>query len=137
MSRLVPADAIGPEFVPRPRSTVLPVEFHGELVLFDWSGGALHALDPIGSLVWTGLDGRATAGQLATELSEAFGADPDVVRADVLELLRGLGRAGLLRGVARPEGPRWNALSRPRVALFDRRSVARDGHRLLQDPPGG
>lgn len=137
MSRAIPPERIGPEFVPRPRATVHSVELDGELILFDPVTGGLHALDPIGALVWTGLDGRATAGQVAAELSEAFGADPEVVRADVVALLRGLGRAGLLRGVAGAQGPRWNALSRPRVALFDRRWVAVDGHRFLEDPPGG
>ncbi|HXF56627.1 MAG TPA: PqqD family protein [Actinomycetota bacterium] len=137
MSPTVPPERIGPGFVPRPRSTVRSVELDGELVLFEPTTGGLHALDPIGALVWTGFDGRATVGQVAAELSEAFGADPEAVLADVLELVRGLGRAGLLRGVGGRPGPRRATHARPTVALFDRKGVAWDGHRLLQDPPGG
>jgi thiol-disulfide isomerase/thioredoxin len=97
-----PAD-IDLDFVARPRDTIFATEFDGETLLVDRETGFLSLLDPIGSIVWNCLDGQGTLADLAEELSEAFGAPAEVVSQDVLEMVRSVGRAGLLTGVARPQ----------------------------------
>ena len=103
--------------MPRPRADVSFVEVDNELVVAAPAGPSAsdaHWLDRTASIVWNAFDGVTPLGELVDELADAFGADRDVVRDDVLELTRTLGRAGLLDGVAyvapvaahplRPEG---------------------------------
>jgi thiol-disulfide isomerase/thioredoxin len=99
----IEAEEIGLDFVPQPRESVVATEFDGELLLVDRETGLLNLLDPVGSVVWNCLDGQGTLADLAEELADAFGAPLEVVRADVLEMVRDVGRAGLLVGVARPQ----------------------------------
>ena len=91
------------DFVARPRDTTFATEFDGETLLVDRETGFLNLLDPVGSIVWNCLDGQETLAELADELAEAFGAPAEVVRQDVLEMVRSVGRKGLLTGVARPQ----------------------------------
>jgi hypothetical protein len=89
-------------FVPVPKALVAVVELDGRTVLIDGATGLVHVLDPIGSVVWRCLDGVVGLGVLADELAAGFGADPEVVRGDLLDLTRSLARLGLLEGIARP-----------------------------------
>ena len=50
--------------------------------------------------MWNTFDGSATLDELAEDFAEAFAADLDVVREDIVTLTREIGRAGLLVGVA-------------------------------------
>jgi len=81
---------------------VASVEIDGEVVLFDSSSGVLRNLDPLGGIVWSCFDASGTIDEIVADLCAEFGADPDAVHNDVLELARALGRDGLLRGVAPP-----------------------------------
>lgn len=90
-------------FVPRPRADVAFVEIDGEAVIAAPEGDdgrlLIHWLNPIGTIVWQCFDGAASLDELIADLVDAFGADPDVVAHDVVELSRALGRTGLLDGV--------------------------------------
>ena len=90
-------------FVPRPRADVAFVEVDGEAVVAATAGDdgrlLIHWLNPIGTIVWQCFDGAASLDELIADLVDAFGADPDVVADDVVELSRALGRTGLLEGV--------------------------------------
>jgi hypothetical protein len=111
------ADDIDETFVPRPRRDVSFVEVDNELVVAAAHGpfaSDAHWLDRTASIVWNAFDGATALATLVDDLATAFGADRDIVRDDVIELTRTLGRAGLLEGVAyvapaaahplRPEG---------------------------------
>ena len=113
----VAADDIDETFVPRPRAEVSFVEVDNELVVVAPVGPSVsdaHWLDRTASIVWNAFDGESSLAELVDDLADAFGADRDRVRDDVLDLTRTLGRAGLLDGVAyvapvvahplRPEG---------------------------------
>ena len=90
-------------FVPRPRADVAFVEIDGEAVIAAPEGDdgrlLIHWLNPIGTIVWQCFDGAASLDELIADLVDAFGADPDIVTHDVVELSRALGRTGLLDGV--------------------------------------
>lgn len=58
----------------------------GEAVLFD--GQHLHHLDAPGAAVWQALDGEQELTEIAAELAETFGAEPDTVLVDVEDLVR-------------------------------------------------
>lgn len=96
----IAAEDVGLAFVARPRSTVAAAVLDDEAVLFDEATGRLHTLDRIATVVWECLDGSARLRDIASELAHAFGADSAVVEADVLGLVRALGRQGVLEGVA-------------------------------------
>lgn len=98
-TQIDPAD-IGAGFVPKHRARICSAELDDEVVLFDEDSGRLHTLDSVASVVWACLDGTQAVAGIAVELAEVFGADPTVVEADVLRLVRELGAQGLLRGVS-------------------------------------
>jgi peroxiredoxin len=90
-------------FVPRPRADLAFVELDGEAVIAATASddGRLltHWLNPVGTIVWRCFDGAVSLDELIADLADAFGADPEVVAGDVVELSRALGRSGLLEGV--------------------------------------
>jgi len=101
----IPAADLDGDFVAEPRAQVVGVEVDGESVLLLEGTRELHALNGVGTVIWGLFDGSSTLDEIVADLSEAFQTDPEVVRNDVLELARLLGRAGLLVGVAREEPP--------------------------------
>jgi len=105
---------IDERFVPRVRATISYVEIDDELVVAAGDGPQLdaHWLDRTAAIVWQTLDGTTSLAECIDDLAAAFGADRAVVRDDVLDLVRALGRAGLLEGVA-PEPPTIPARARP------------------------
>ena len=94
------ADDIDGAFVPVPRPDVTAVVLDGEAVLLAEGASEAHYLDEIATLVWSTFDGSATLDELAADFAEVFNADVDVVRGDIVALTQGIGRAGLLVGVA-------------------------------------
>ena len=94
-----------------------------DVILVDDATGASVTLDPIGSVVWSVLDGQSRLAEIVDDLADVFGAPRDVVERDTVELPRSLGRAGLLEGIAaeppseevEPAAPRRNSgLAGPR-----------------------
>lgn len=92
-------DEIDGRFVPRLRDGVASVVLDGDTVILDGHGRTF-LLNPTGSVVWVCFNGAATVDEVARDVADELGADPVVVRADVLQLTRSLGRAGLLADVA-------------------------------------
>lgn len=76
------------------------VEVAGETVVFDSETGSLHLLDPLATIIWTLLDGKATLGETSDQVAEIFGRPADEVFGHVRELAQRLDRAGLVRQVA-------------------------------------
>jgi hypothetical protein len=109
------AEDIDEQFVPRVRTAVSYVELDHEIVVAAPGSGPqldAHWLDRTAAIVWQTLDGTTALAACIDDLADAFGADRSVVRDDVLELVRVLGRAGLLEGVAY-EPPRAPSRARP------------------------
>src|SRR5438552_11450753 len=95
----VPADEIDEHFVPRVRPDVIFVELDSEIVITAPFGDNdqqfdTHWLDRIASVIWKCFDGQTSLGNLADDLSDAFGAERDTVLRDVVSLARTLGGAG-------------------------------------------
>ncbi len=68
--------------------------FDGEAVLA--LGDDLHLLNPVASLVWQCCDGASSAGEIAGDLAEVFGADPGMLQSDVEKAIGEFKSAGLL-----------------------------------------
>jgi hypothetical protein len=79
------------------------LELDGETILYQRRTGAVHRLDPVGSVVWRFLDGKTAVADLVDDLSVAFATDVDVVRDGVSTLLVQLTEASLLAGGPIPE----------------------------------
>jgi hypothetical protein len=90
--------------VPVRSAVVLTAELDGEAVAYHPGTGAVVVLNRTAALVWSSLDGASTLDALAARLAHAFGADPDQVRMQVMELMRGFGANGLLEGVRPASG---------------------------------
>lgn len=94
------ASTLDLDSVPHPRAAVSMDADVDETMLVDEATGEAFTLDPIGALVWSVLDGRSTVREIVADLADVFNTAQEVVGEDVLRLVRTLGRAGLLRGVA-------------------------------------
>src|SRR5437899_9593790 len=92
----ISADELDGSFAPAPRSDAVAVDFDGEAVLVDPMHFRAHRLDRVGTIVWGCFDGVSTIDELCADLADAFGAPLEAVTADVLDLVRSLGAAGLL-----------------------------------------
>ena len=143
---MVGPDSIDGSFVPAGRETVASVEVDGEVVLLDGSSGRLRKLDPVGGVVWGCLDATGTVDEIVSDLCAEFGADRDTVRRDVIELMRTLGREGLLRGVSPPDDHQGHGHSHehshddgqgqsPAPPSSPGTEPAGDEPRFLQEPP--
>jgi len=99
------ADDIDETFVPVPKDNVVGVEIEGEAVLLIEGKWTIHWLNQIGTVVWESLDGVTSIEALSKQLSKEFGADPEQVLDDLLEVVTRFGRAGMLEGVAEATEP--------------------------------
>lgn len=100
MSEDIAATDIDIQFVPSARPDVAWVEIDGQIVAYDPVHTTSYVLNTTAGLVWKLLDGTTTIEVLSTDLADAFGADPEQVRSDVLTTVRRFGHQGLLAGVA-------------------------------------
>jgi len=96
----ISAAEIGGGFVPRSRADVTAIVLDGEAVVLADGAASVHYLDELATLVWNTLDGAATLDELAEDFADVFEAELEVVRNDLVTLVQGIGRAGLLQGVA-------------------------------------
>jgi hypothetical protein len=94
-----PSD-IDSSFVPVPLPSLVGAEVEGSAVLINERSGRMHLLDQIGTVCWERIDGEADVAGIAADLATAFGADPAVVSADVVRLVRLLGEEGMLANAA-------------------------------------
>ena len=101
---VVAPDDIDVGFVPHLSPDLVPLEVGAETVLLGNYGQAL-VLNPTAGLVWRFLDGETTIADLVDDFSDVLDVDRDTVRADIVDFVRALGRAGLLQGVAEPIDP--------------------------------
>jgi PqqD family protein of HPr-rel-A system len=83
---------------PRARSDLSVVSMGGETVIYDERHGDLHHLTPTASLVFQVCDGTATVRELASDISEVFGAPVKRVEREVRSLVREFREIGLLEG---------------------------------------
>ncbi len=81
---------------PRPHPAVETAFLAPEVVLWDGRHQRVHHFNPSASAVWLFVDGKLTADQIATELSEIFETPQDAIRPDVDDALAEFLRLGLL-----------------------------------------
>lgn len=105
----IDADTIDGSFVPRPKDNLVSIEIDGETVLVEGDRLGVSHLDAIGTIVWSTFDGSATIQEIAEALADVFAAPLEVVRTDVLDLAKRLGRAGALDHVAAATGHEGHA----------------------------
>ncbi|MPZ61545.1 MAG: PqqD family peptide modification chaperone [Propionibacteriales bacterium] len=111
---MVQPDAIDLATAPTPRPALARAEIDGDTVLYSDSTGRTHHLTDATSAVWRCLDSHITLRELAEDITAVSGWDRAAVEADVVEVVRRLGRAGLLDDVAPETG--WIGRARGRVA---------------------
>ena len=89
---------VTPDVVPvrREAPVVEWVEVDGEVVAWHTEHEELHRLDPIASLVFLLCDGVTPLRVTVDELATTFAQPVDRIEADVLTLVTGLARDGLL-----------------------------------------
>lgn len=75
---------------------VVAQQAQGEQVLLALDTGQYYTLNEVGSMVWALFDGSASLASVVTAVCAEFEAPPQVVEADVVELVRDLLDEGLL-----------------------------------------
>jgi hypothetical protein len=81
----------------RQADRVLADVLEGRAVLVNPAGTELFTLNPVGSVVWSALDGGADIGALVAAVVKACApVDEQVVRADVEEFVDELSQLGLI-----------------------------------------
>jgi PqqD family protein of HPr-rel-A system len=102
-----PTDIDG-TFRPRRAPSVAFTELDGEIVLYDEDTGHTHLLNPTAGVLWQCFDGDATLDELAADVADAYGIDPDAAATDVQAATRSMGELGVIdgvRGTALPPPP--------------------------------
>src|SRR5437870_2363085 len=77
--------------------TVLWRELDGEAVLLDAAAGCTYHLNRVGTLIWNLLDGRHTAGEIASAICEAFEVEQEQALHDMQRLVDELRQQQLLQ----------------------------------------
>ena len=75
---------------------IVSVELDGETVLFEPQHESLTVLDPVGTVIWTLLDGTVPLRTLCAELADAYRAPTEQVQQDVLVLVERLAATDLV-----------------------------------------
>lgn len=78
---------------------VAAVELDGEAVLYHEELRTVCVLNPTATIVWNCLDGSSDLETLCGDIADAFAVELDTIRREVVEIVRELGRQGLLEGV--------------------------------------
>jgi Coenzyme PQQ synthesis protein D (PqqD) len=135
--------AVGPESTPAPGVAVHMVEVDGEAVLLDEATTRLHSLNSTATLVWQCLDGHSTLTEIAADLAEAFGADLEAVRADVVAIVEHFAEEGLLEGTGADDSvagtdlaPASPSLTAPCNPCVDRHFAPETTHATVYDVDG-
>ena len=76
---------------------VLHQEVGGEAVLLDLASEQYFGLDPVGTRIWTLLDGSTSLEQVHAKLCAEYDADPTRIASDVMTLVQALLDAGLVK----------------------------------------
>jgi hypothetical protein len=91
----------GASVVPRRVPDVVWVTVDDEIVVLDASGRA-QVITSTGALLWPLLDGVATVGELAADVADVFGIEPELALADVCRFVDEMVAMALIVGA--PEG---------------------------------
>lgn len=82
---------------PKRREQILVQQSADKLILFNLEDGQYFALDnEVSTRIWELSDGTHTVSQMAEVITKEFDAPPDVIKADILELLEELAKEKLL-----------------------------------------
>jgi hypothetical protein len=75
-------------------------EFDEELVLLDLTRGEYYGLDRLGARVWNGLVAGRSIAEIARDVLPDYDVEQEVLRADLVALVRDLAQKGLVEVVA-------------------------------------
>ncbi len=93
-------DEIQASTVPRGRRSVRLIEIDGQALIYDDEIRRWLVLNPTASAVWHCLDGSGTVAEIAGDVSEVFGAAPELVQKQVLQMVQAFAWQGMLEGVS-------------------------------------
>lgn len=73
-------------------------EIDGQIIVLTPRLQTVHELNETAGRIWNAIDGKATVGEIFTEIKDAFDAPEDVLRDDLTSLIRELSDKGLIDG---------------------------------------
>lgn len=83
--------------MPYKRVTGLPWQIVGEnAVIIDPRSNKIHELDPVGTVIWSSLDGEKETPEIATAISENYTSEEAMVASDIDEFCETLLGEGLI-----------------------------------------
>lgn len=91
---------------PQRKAGILALDMGDGVILYNHDSSLVHHLSPSASVIWNLLDGDTGPEQLATEISEEYGIDPDEVSKQVADLIAELDALGLVEDADADASPR-------------------------------
>ena len=80
----------------QPKAGIIETDLNTEMVLLDPSNQRMFSLNEVGRLIWKGLPTQGLEATL-TRITAEYGVSEEQARADALELVEELVKAGLLQ----------------------------------------
>jgi PqqD family protein of HPr-rel-A system len=95
----VPAD-----YRPGKAAEVLELDMGDGVILYNHDSSLVHHLNPSAALLWRLCDGEATMKELAGEIAEEYGLEPDTVLGEISGVIAEFDALNLVRDRAAGEG---------------------------------
>lgn len=98
-------DDVDGSFRPCPTPEAVLVDVDATTVLVDRATRAAHTLNDTAALLWRVFDCQGSLAEIAADVADVFGLEPDTALDDVVTLVRDLAAAGVLEGFDVVEAP--------------------------------
>jgi PqqD family protein of HPr-rel-A system len=95
---------VPPDYRPGKAAEVLELDMGDGVILYNHDSSLVHHLNPSAALLWRLCDGEATVKELAVEIAEEYGLEPDTVVGEISGVIAEFDALNLVRDRASGEG---------------------------------
>jgi PqqD family protein of HPr-rel-A system len=95
---------VPPDFRPGKAADVLELDMGDGVILYNHDSSLVHHLNPSAALLWKLCDGEATVKELAGEIAEEYGLEPDKVLEEISGVIAEFDALNLVEDQALGEG---------------------------------
>jgi PqqD family protein of HPr-rel-A system len=96
---------VPPDFRPDQAAEVLELDMGDGVILYNHDSSLVHHLNPSAALLWKLCDGDATVKELAGEIAEEYGLEPDKVLEEISGVIAEFDALNLVEDRAARKGP--------------------------------
>jgi PqqD family protein of HPr-rel-A system len=96
---------VPPDYRPGKAAEVLELDMGDGVILYNHDSSLVHHLNPSAALLWRLCDGEATVKELAGDIAEEYGLEPDAVLGEISGVIAEFDALNLVRDAASGEAP--------------------------------